>query len=606
VPPAGLALISLALFAFVAMARLKPATVVLLAVVVLIPPGLAPPFNIPFLSVPNMAMYGFLLGLGRRALKGEVPAEVFRPNVVAYCFLAFLAVLYVNGVALSDTGVPGTIDKFVLYAEHLLFFLAVLAAVRLIGDVRWVATVFVGVTFVSVGIALAEHFTRSSWAHWWYQGNPTQAGSVGGQALESVLRNRSPGGPGELRVRAAATFALEFGWVIALAFPLVVVITARSRRLVMRAAPPAAAVLAVGWSNSRSALAAVGVGVLLVMVLTRFDRRVVGTGLTLAAAALVIYVAVPSVRAPFDVANQSGSIDTRSDRLPRVGEVVADNPYVGIGLGGLATVGLQTLDSTYLFILAETGVIGLVVFCVLLLTTVCVVASGARVRDGPDHDLRGALAVSMLLAVPGSAALNLLGLPGAGRQFWLLVALGVAALDRATADRPAVERARSPWRAAAVVMAAFAALGVRALVPTHAVASYSIETIPITGLLTTRGAQGTHGAIMAATGCGLLEESAEGTGASVRCEDPRTTPGLARLRVETATAARTTAAVERANSHVERHLPSFSAQWPAPIDIGQPTWAYTAPVWVPLTAVAGAILVPGRRRRRGEAAQPVR
>jgi hypothetical protein len=183
----------------------------------------------------------------------------------------------------------------------------------------------------------------------------------------------------------------------------------------------------------------------------------------------------------------------------------------------------------------------------------------------------------------------------------LLVALGVAALDTATAGHPTVERARSPWRVAAVVMAAFTGLGLRALVPTHAVASYSIETIPITGFMTTGGAQATQGEILATTACGLVEESAEGTGAKVRCDAPKgMTPGLARLRVETATEARTISAVERANSRLERSLPSFSAQWPAPIDVGQPTWAYTAPVWVPLSALAGAILVPARRRRGGE------
>jgi hypothetical protein len=361
---------------------------------------------------------------------------------------------------------------------------------------------------------------------------------------------------------------------------------------------PAAAVLAVAWSNARSGLAAVGVGLLLVMAATRLDRRVAATGLVLDAAALVINLAVPSVRDPFNVANQSGSLDTRSDRLPRVGAVVADDPFVGVGLGGLLTVGLQTLDSTYLFILAETGVTGLVVFCALFLTAVAVVASGARVRDGPDSDVRGALAVSAILAVPGAAALNLLGLPGAGRQFWMLAALGVVALESATTDRPLVERAKSPWRVAAVVVAAFAALGIRALVPTHAAASYSIETIPIVGLMGRGGAQATQGEILATTACNLFEESAERAGARVRCEVPKTSPGLARLRVETSTATRTSDVVERTHDRLDRSLPSFAAQWPAPIDVGQPTWAYTAPAWVPMTALAGAILVPGRRRRR--------
>jgi hypothetical protein len=596
VPQAGLGLITLALVAFVALARLKAATVVLLAVVVLVPAGLAPPFGIPLLSVHNVVVYGFLAGLTRRALKGEVSATALRPNIVVYCFLVFLAVVYVNGVVLSDPGVPGTINKFQIYVDHFALFLAVLAAARLIGDVRWVASAYVGVTLVSVGIALVEHFTRGSWAHWWYQGNPAQANSVGGQVLESVGRTREAGGTGELRVRAATAFALEFGWVIALAFPLLLVITARSRHLLLRAAP-AAAVLAVTWSNTRSAMAAVAVGLVLVVLLTRFDRRVVATSLALVAGALVVYVASTSVRDPFAVANQSGSIDVRSDRLPRVGAVVADEPFIGVGLGGLSTVGLQTLDSTYLFIVAETGVIGLVVFCTLLLTAVAVVVSGARVRDGPDRDLRGALAVAAILAIPGAGALNLLGLPGAGRQFWLVVALGIAALERATAGRPVVERTRSPWRVVAVVGVAFGALGVRALVPTHAVASYSIETIPVTGFQGTNSAQVLQGEILARTACDLYEDNAEASGGKVRCEIPKTTPGLARLRVETSSATRTTTAVERAHDHLERTLPAFAAQWPAPIDVGQPTWAHTAPAWAPITALAAAVLVPGRRRR---------
>src|SRR5437763_2675503 len=264
-----------ALMAFLATVLLLPATMVL-------PNGLSPSLTMPRLATVALALR-VLIALRR----GEMPLSALRPTPVHGAFYAFLGIALVNGVLLAapTTSASAAMGRWIDIAVQFVAFSLVVAVARTAGDVRHLVRGIVVLVGLSTAIAFFERLTGAGWSHFVLGHLTSQAASD--PALPLVTRG------GGYRVRAAAEYALDFGWITAMALGVTLVVAVRSRRWVLRLLP-LALIVAIYWSNTRSAFAGVGL-VLVVVLLASADRRASGFALVVLVVGGLVWFAVPSV-----------------------------------------------------------------------------------------------------------------------------------------------------------------------------------------------------------------------------------------------------------------------------------------------------------------------
>jgi len=218
----------------------------------------------------------------------------------------------------------------------------------------------------------------------------------------------------------------------------------------------AAGVLVIFASFSRSAALALATGaaVSLLLLLLRRDRRSAGLWVV---ACLVALIAV----APFlwhyrayvearsnPTAPASGSVEERSitERgvlFERTRGVIADNPWLGVGISGLPTeMYARYPDSHYdlapahvvlLTVAAETGVAGAVAYGALVLAPMVLLW---RRRDRLTPELIGATGVLVAVHVVGLFDYYTWTLVPGRFWFWLALAAWLVAYRRATTEPP--------------------------------------------------------------------------------------------------------------------------------------------------------------------------
>lgn len=547
-----------------------------------------------------------VLALGLRLLlagrNGETTAGIWRWTPVHSAITAFLACSLVAGVALAaTTAQPGQLDN-ALYnlAELLVFFAVMLAAVRLIGDLRWVLAVVSVTLLATAGIGIVEHVTGDSWGHWLFR--HARVPSTAANELEERI--------GSVRVRAGSEYALQYGWVVAMLLPALLAWLATWRAPLRRWLP--VAVVAVGvvllaqyWSYSRTALAAVG-GIVLIAAAAGRDRRLiglVGAGLLVG---IVGFLTITSLQHGF-VGLPSGYVSVRTERLPTILQVTAaSGPLHGLGLGELATLGLPSTDTTYLQLYGETGLLGLVSGVGLLVTAVACCVPGLRSRV-PAERLAAAAALAAGVAMfAGGFAYDALRSLSSAHPFLVLTAVGLVASERVTGPLPGLIP-RNRWLlVGSLVGAEVVGVLVFALAPVHYAQQFRFATVS--------AARESHlydpvlpGHTLVNTVCGAAAALPTGTPAAhIDCRDLLVAAGVGVLRIESGTPATLRGVARAVDAQVDGiGLTAFTMSPESPVQRGRATAAAWAPFWVPAATLLALVLIPVRRRRAGHEPAPL-
>lgn len=565
----------------------------LAAALLLVPDTLRLPFLSDQLIVVRVAPLAFLVGLLVRAGRGELAPRAFRPSPATAGLAGFALVAWVVGVMGADGPVPPTFarDAWLILPEQLVVLVAATAAVRTIGSVR-AATTLAAVTVGAAAIAVVERVTGSGYAQRIFDAVPEQRTAESGGRLE--VRS------GTVRPRVASRFSLAYAWQATILLPMVAAaaaVTPRARQV----AAVGLVGLAVALTASRSAYAGLAMGLVALALLVRRRSVTVAVGVAVAVGGLLL-AGSGLAGAAFGAPEASGSNAVRDERAPVVLDAVADDPFTGIGYGGLLARGLPTTDSSWLQLHAELGVAGLSGLVLSMALAVgAMVPALVGTAERPQRALAAASAAGLLLSLVGAAYFDLF----TGRQsvlvLWVLAAIGVVAGEEATTspdDRPSLGvgarlLARPLFPALGLALGAV----VFAIGPRPATAEVDLHTVPPATDAVAGGPDSFVGRTLARTTCAVLEGAASGAGADTTCFLPfGQGAGAARLRVASDDPDRTDAALEQALTAAAQQVPSAWALRIEREDRSLPAPVRTAPLTGAVGGLALAILWPMRLR----------
>lgn len=577
--------------AYILSASLQRAFVAFLATVFLLPATMALPNALSSgLTMPRLATIALALRVLIALRRREMPSSALRPTVVHGAFYAFLGVALVNGVLLAapTTSTAAAIGRWIDIAVQFVVFYLAVAILRTVG-VRPVVRALVVLLGLSTAIALIERLTGSGWSHFLLGHLQSQRGTDAARPL--VQRG------GGYRVRAAAPYALDFGWISAMALGLALVVAVRSR-IWLIGLLPVAVVVAIYWSNTRSAFAGVAL-VLVVVLVASGDRRVIVLAIAALAVGGLAYLGVGSIRGSFTGAQQQGSTEVREQRLPEITHILTTEAYHGLGLQGLVPLGFPSTDASALLIYAELGVVGVAAFVALLIVLLAYCSAGLRAPPGWDRRIAAAALAGMLASIAGAFAFNLFTEMESALLFWILAALGVVVADRYAHERshPALSRSRIAALPAALLLGFL----LSSFVPSHASVVAPFDAEPLARLIPPGGTDaGSTGQIWLHSLCGVAHATPLPPKAKLSCTDAHGSPGFGTLRVDApslGTAKRAMGAIQTA---AESQLPGAHV-FPQMTSVGAPTWARTAPAWAITAAVILVLFFPYWRRRTAAA-----
>lgn len=562
----------------------------LVATALLVPPTLAVPHgHSPYLTVHHVLVLAGLARLVLMRTQRVLAPGAMRRTPVHLAFTAVLLVSFVAGVVL--VAFPGPLGFATTRLADLLdqfaFFVVVLALVRQLADPMAALTVLTLAVLVSAVVAVGEHLTGSAYGHWLFSRLPDQAHTDAAFPLQPRA--------GELRVRAGTEFALQLGWVLATALPAIAVVTLRTswRRLVTPAALGVTA-LAAYWSYTRTAVAALGVILLLLAVAAR-ERRTTLLVVGAFAVGALAYAAHPQLAAHYDAQADEGSITIRFTRLAPILGAVAHHPFRGLGLGELLRSGFATSDNTFLLEYAELGVLGVTALVVLFVVAFVQTARSIVVVEARDRMVAAACIAGVLAYLASTMVYDAFTLLQGVKVMWVLVA---AATVLAEQRGHPVTLPWPSWRRVAVTGGAAFAVGCVAFAaaPVHFADSVLFTTLP-----TAREAAYydpvTAGNRVVDTACGVVRIVDAGLhGASLDCRNLNSAAGMGEVRFEGGSRQELVTAINRVDRAVRgAGIPDYHAFVVGPVERGRTTVWRTAPVWAPLLAVGLLILVPWRR-----------
>lgn len=579
-----------------------------------------------------------------RRVRLVLGAHDLRPTAIHAALAVWLVVGFVDGVALAGQGVSfaGDMHAWLRLVDAAVLFVVVLALARRLGPWR-VARLAAFLACGTLVVALAERVTGSGWSHFLFEHLPAELGSPGAAKLATRA--------GAVRVQVAAQFALEYGWVLVMMLPLVVVVIARTAGWPARTARPATAagantdgmpaaagsggpgrwrralwiappavVVGVVLTASRSAEVAVVAALLGFGVLAGLARRtMLRTALAVAIVIGAVAIVAPgALIAPFVAAAHTNSISIRLARLPLVFLAAASRPFVGAGFRGLVST-VPGVDDAYALTYATLGVLGLLAWLGLLTTIVVSIWPAIRAERGTFHRLTGAACLVGVVAVAvAGGAYDLVVTPQSTWALMVVGALGVAVAEAV--------RARSPSSAAAVVgyqparrasrrrayqllsgaMAGGVAGGVILLaVPAHVAANYQVVTVdPVVAGRSPAPISRLDGEVLVHTACGVMESAtASRPGTELWCKsassiDPLATPGLALMRVSGPNGSSIRSVLGAGESSARSAGMMLSITVVSPPRDGRPAWAATAPLWMAVAGIGAAAFALALRRRR--------
>ena len=576
--------------------------IVSVAVIALVPATLVAPNPVgPGFTVTRLVLLGFVAGLVYRTRVGEISPRVWRPGKLHLLALIYLTVALVNGVAIAVPTVAAS-DAWLQWwdvLDQMVCLLAGLAAFRHLRDTarrddeRYPLMSLTAVLLVVLAvIGVAEHLTHSSWAQLLYTGEHSQQAQDAAHDL--IARD------GDRRVRASAQYAIEYGWLCAVLLPILLITLLRHdriRRTGRMVALPIGVLLVLGamyWSYTRTAFAAVALGVLLLGALTRDRRFVAAAGATLAAAGVAVMASPGLITALSPQADQ-GSINVRSERLPIVFQLAATHPLHGLGFGGLDFHGIPTTDTSWLLVYADLGVLGLVAVILLFVNVIAECARGLRAADEQARLTSAAVIVSVFLIAAAGFAYDTLSLMTTGRLLWLLAAAGVAAAE--TVPRPATVpwqvtvRARLPRAAIGAALGVTAGVAVFLTWPHTSIARAQFDALPAAE------EAGNYDSVdighqLISSSCSALE-ARHVSGVSIECWDAQTGAGIGYVRVTSRSPAALRRFLTTASAGVRATgLPDFRVLEVDPPISALPTPVRVAPLGLPLCAAAVLLMLP--------------
>jgi putative inorganic carbon (HCO3(-)) transporter len=401
------------------------------------------------LSFPKLM--GILLVLSWLAMLSTRRVEA--RGVFSHAWFIYVLVLFLGWAAISITWAEQSapaIDAVLRYAPNAMLFLIVFSAVRTRQQAIWVVAAFVlgalasavyGL-FVPTDPAAADRLSGAEG-----NANETAAALVAGAALAGALAAALKG---QTMLRLAAAVGVPLcGYAIFLTL-------SRGGLVALAAALVASVFVAGRW---RPAVLAIAVA---------------------AAVSAVVYFAA---FAPASARQRVTELEGGTGRVDiwKVGwRMVEANPLHGIGAGNFQNTSVHFLlqpgaivrddfivdtpkaaHNTYLEVLAELGIVGLVLFLVIvgfaIGTTFRSIGIFARVGDTQMEMISRALFVALV----GLLAANFFGSREFNKQLWMLMALGPAFLSMARTQLAAAASgggggrlAFSPSRAAGGVPAA--------------------------------------------------------------------------------------------------------------------------------------------------------
>lgn len=594
-PAPLLAALIIAVAVYVALAPLRGALAALLAVSFLIPSALlfpGSPNGYP--SFHRIALAAFAFNLVRRARRGEFPSQALSATPVHIALAAYVVITFVTGAVLGARDVPPIVSLFlwVFIVDEAVFFVTVVTAIRAIRDLRWVASLAAVIVTVTGFIAIWEHFTGSSYGAWFFRDLPAQAAAAGSGSLE--IRGA------EVRVRAAADFALAYGWIATVMLPVVFVVAAHARRRIAFVAP-AALLLSILWSYTRSIYLGLGIIALLLLVLTAKSDRRVSIPLALSALGLVVVVAaLGTLGRSFQAPDVQASTEGRAVRLPILLREASERPFLGTGFAFLShELDIAGTDASFLLTYVELGVIGIASFALLMVVVVSSVGHAWRASAAYTRSLAAAALAGVVAGLAAGAFFD--AFPPF-RPFWLVAAIGIAAGEGGRMLPPTGIR----WVRAPVVALVGAGLGALVLLaaPARAAGVLRFQTVNAT---TEAAAPGPHGHLRVTyvnTACDIMKTTAWGVrDARVDCyrllaETGRVETGVGEVRIEAPS-------VEDVRDHgraiignAARSVRGFQSHIISSHPRIRPTWVRTAPVWLAAVGFAAAHLSGAALRRR--------
>jgi len=586
-PSVLLALLASLLAVVLLLLPMRAAFATVVVSLLLIPATLPVPNPITdYLTVTRLLVVVMALRLFVAVRLGRLPRRTLQWTSLHTAFAIFLGATFLAGVILAapTTSLDGTTTQWYDLVDQFVFFVVAVGYVRAIGDLRFVLGVVAVALLASVGAALIEHATGGSWGHWLFSFQ-----RVGADAAHP-LEIRA----GSVRVRAAAEFALEFGWITVILLPALLAWLAGLRRwLVPSFLLVGVVLLAEYWSYSRTALAAFGV-IALVTALAARERRMVlfaGAGLAIG---IAVFTLAHSLQTGY-VGLPSGYVDVRVNRLPQIFQLAAAHPFNGLGLSGLSSSGVPTTDTSYLQIYGDTGLLGLVTALALLVTAAGSAVPALRSAVAGER-LAGAAAfasaVAMILA--GIATDSIRPLTSA-RSFWLMAAVGLVASERMVGRLPAIVPRRGRIVIGTLLATELAAWVVVAVSPVHFAHEFQFSTLP-----TSREARAvvdpfTVGTRLVNTVCGLVKSVGEEEvrGGRFDCRNPEIAAGVGALRVQGFTRAEVDTGEQRVTEKIAAAgIVGFHLFPEAGVQSGRDTAVAWAPFWAPAFALLVLLLVP--------------
>ncbi len=312
------------------------------------------------------------------------------------------------------------------YAQNVTLFIIVFAAVRTTRDV----TVILGAFVLGAALAAAYGFVGGS--------NLTQPGRLVGATGEA----------NQLATYLVAGLLLSIG------------VAATNRRRPLRALGAGACgvicTLGVALTLSRAALVALVISLLAAIVVVKRHRAVMSlVAILLTGAFAVYFLALAPATARQRIFNDPGGTSGRTALWTVAWRMVGAEPVGGVGIGNFPLRSVDYLvqpgglsndtyvikepleaHNIYLQMLAETGIVGFLLFAAVVVNSLWCAWRAARARaPGLDHGLI-VLAEATIVATVAVLVANFFA-PGLfDKQMWLLFALGPA-LYSLSRDAPA-------------------------------------------------------------------------------------------------------------------------------------------------------------------------
>ncbi|MDX6286222.1 MAG: hypothetical protein QOG53_1707 [Frankiales bacterium] len=588
-------------------ASIRTGLVVLVATVLFIPSLLVVPgAGTSIVTVQRIAMVALLLNLVRRVRASELPGRIFEVTPIHAVFLLFLATSFVLGVGLAQPLVSITDASHVWanFLDEFVFFVVALAAIRAIGDIRFIIRAFAALLVTSAVIAVGEHATGQSWARMFFSG-----ADKGATTASAALQQRGD----QTRVRVASGFSLAYAWLAVSFVPLLLVAAVRTLRRWWLVVPGLAlVVVAVYWTHSRSAALPLVVAVVALAALAR-DRRLAAVSAGAAVLMLLAYFSSASIANNLSVAIDQGSVDVRFQRIPAITSFVATHALTGLGLTGVADLGFSAVDSAYLLVYGDIGIIGLTMLVLLYATIIAVVGRGLFATDLDQRLIAAASLLGVVTLIGAGFLYDAITQLDDQRILYLLAALGVVVAEQSV-GAPRWFAIPTPSRITAIAIAIGGGILVNVAAPTHVAQTFAFTTLsPYTQVV---NSPDNTGRTLIGTVCNTVAVGQFARGSTqLTCRDPNegqeqqlavAGPGQGELRVQAPdiTTARATlldlVRTVRAIPRMENFR--LTAATTGPVS-GKATAARTAPVWLPMLVGFAALMLPGeprKRRRRDE------